>query len=93
MGVKRRAPSPTFVLIRRTALRRKPFLNLYHVDAYRLKEARELTKLGFKEVLNDPKNIVLVEWADKVKRLIPRGATWLEFKHGRRENERRITAK
>lgn len=83
LGVRRRAVSPTFILMRR-------FGNVYHLDAYRLKEPRELEKIGFKEITADPQNVVLVEWADKVRCLIPRNATWIKFKHGKQESERLI---
>ncbi len=86
LGIRRRAASPTFILMRR-------FGNVYHVDAYRLKKPQELEELGFKEIVADPRNIVLVEWAEKVGRLIPKNAVWVKLKHGRKENERVIEIK
>lgn len=83
LGIKRRAASPTFILMRR-------FGNLHHLDAYRLKKPSELARLGFPEILRNPRNIVLVEWADRVRKLIPRNAIWIKFKHGKKENERII---
>lgn len=90
LGLKRRAPSPTFIIMRRHPLRRKKFKNIFHADAYRLKKAAHLAALGFKEILTDPKNIILVEWAERVKDIMPKNTTWLTFRHGKKENERRI---
>lgn len=83
LGIKRKTTSPTFLIIRN-------YGKLYHVDAYRLKHSRELSALGFKEILKNPENIVIVEWADKVKKLLPRKMIWIKMRHGKRENERII---
>jgi len=82
-GVKRRITSPTFLIMRR-------YGNIYHVDAYRIKDVKDLEILGFKEILNNKENLVLVEWADKVKDILPKEVWWIRFKHGEKENERSI---
>jgi tRNA threonylcarbamoyladenosine biosynthesis protein TsaE len=64
--------------------------NLYHLDAYRLKKPAEFARIGLAAILREPRNIVLVEWADKIRRLIPKDAVWVGFKHGKREGERTI---
>jgi tRNA threonylcarbamoyladenosine biosynthesis protein TsaE len=83
LGFKKRAPSPTFVLIRRHSLKkrslgkrsrrsgRKVFTDVFHVDAYRLKKPGHLAALGFKEILADPRHIVLIEWPERVARIVP----------------------
>jgi tRNA threonylcarbamoyladenosine biosynthesis protein TsaE len=58
--------SPTFVLVNEYPGR----IHLYHVDVYRLREARELDSIGFEEML-DSDGAVLVEWADRVAEYIP----------------------
>ena len=80
--------SPTFVLIHRHHLKSG---DLYHIDAYRLKSEKDLLKLNIKEIFNNPKNIILIEWADRVKRAIPKTAVWIYFKHINK-NKRRISA-
>jgi tRNA threonylcarbamoyladenosine biosynthesis protein TsaE len=92
-GVKRRVLSPTFIIVKRFCFKNPRFKNIYHIDAYRLKKTQELTVLGFKDIISDPQNIVLIEWADKVRRVIPRGAFWFLFRHGKRVNERIIEIK
>lgn len=101
LGIKRRAQSPTFVIMRRYGLPHAPHgtartkrpANLFHVDAYRLKSAKHLVALDFKKILADPQNVVLIEWAERVKTILPKGTVWLTFRHGKRENERHITIK
>lgn len=89
LGVRKRILSPTFLIIKRFPLSKSNFQNLYHIDAYRVR-ASDLKKLGVKEVFKG-QNIVLIEWADKVKEILPKGTVWIKFKHGARENERQIT--
>lgn len=94
LGVKAKVLSPTFILMQPFKLLNletfKSFSTLWHVDCYRLERPEELERLGFKDILNNPKNIVVVEWADKVRRLLPKDALWIRFEHGKEENERRI---
>ncbi len=93
LGIRRRAVSPTFIIIRRFAPRHKKFTNLYHIDAYRAGNPKEILKLNLAEIFIDPKNIVIIEWADKIKSLLPPTAIWVYFQHGGRENERQIKIK
>lgn len=82
LGVKERVTSPTFVLMKIFKLgARKKFRHLIHIDAYRLESARELAALGWKEMITDPRNIIVVEWADKVKKILPKDALILKFKY------------
>lgn len=77
-------------------MRRHPLLrrdgSVFHIDAYRLKTPADLAALGFHEIAADPDNIILIEWAENVKRLLPKNTMWLRFSHGKKENERRIAA-
>jgi len=84
-GIEKRVKilSPTFIIIRRTG-------NFYHIDCYRIQGPKDLLVLGFKKILADPKNIVAIEWADLVKKIMPRYAIWVDFKFIS-ENERKIT--
>jgi tRNA threonylcarbamoyladenosine biosynthesis protein TsaE len=93
LGVKGRIVSPTFLIMRKYQItNKKTFKNFYHADLYRIEKLNELTALGFKEILNDPENIVLIEWAEKAKRIIPQSAIWVYFDH-KEENKRNIRVK
>lgn len=93
LGVKKRTASPTFILMRRFRLRKKYFKNLYHLDAYRIKKSEELFHLGLGEILLHPQNIVAIEWAERVKKILPRGTKKITFMHGKKEEERKIMIK
>ena len=90
LGIKRHLPSPTFVIFRSYPLKVIGYKFLYHVDAYRLSDAGELDVFDFDKVLVNPKNIILIEWADKIKEILPKDSIWLEFAHGKNEGERLI---
>jgi tRNA threonylcarbamoyladenosine biosynthesis protein TsaE len=92
LGIKKRSASPTFIIMRKFGIKNKELRikNVYHADAYRIKNPRELIALGIKDIFSDPKNIVLVEWADKIKKILPRGAARIKFSHGKKENGRII---
>ncbi|MFY9461924.1 MAG: tRNA (adenosine(37)-N6)-threonylcarbamoyltransferase complex ATPase subunit type 1 TsaE [Candidatus Sungiibacteriota bacterium] len=84
LGVKEKIQSPTFVLMRTYALRRRkkiPWQNLVHIDAYRLENKKEAATFGLKNIFRNPKNLVLIEWAEKIKSALPRFTLWVELKH------------
>jgi len=86
LGVSKRIISPTFILQRSYQITNKDGKKsskrqFYHVDLYRLEtEVRqELENLGFFDLLDDPRNLVLIEWADRAGKLMPKGTTWINF--------------
>jgi len=93
LGLKRPAQSPTFIIMRRHGVRKNGFKNIFHIDAYRLTEADQLAALGFEEIAHDPKNVILVEWAERAKAILPKSAIWISFTHGKKENKRTIVFK
>jgi len=68
------------------------YVNFYHVDCYRIKKPKEILDLGFKEIISNPHNIITVEWADRIKKNIPKGAIWTSFAFLGR-NKRKIVIK
>lgn len=90
LGIKKPPKSPTFILLQAfpPGIKNQELgiKNLVHIDAYRIEKPKELLHLGLKEVLNDPHNIVLIEWAEKIKKLLPKNATWIYFKHAGKNN-------
>lgn len=82
LGIKERVLSPTFIIMRRYAIN-PPYGNfvfLYHWDCYRLEQATEITALGWPAILDDPANIVIVEWPEKIQALWPAGYWRVRFK-------------
>lgn len=62
---------------------------VYHFDAYRVDE-KDILNLGWKEIISDEKNIVIVEWAERIRKIIPKNAVWIKFEWVS-EEERKIT--
>jgi len=73
LGIKNRLTSPTFVLM-------KKYNNLYHFDCYRIKNYKDMESLDFKEIISNSKNIIVIEWAEKIKNKLPKDTIWLKFK-------------
>jgi len=94
VGIKKRITSPTFVLIKNYELRIMNYERIYHIDCYRIQKPKELFKLGLKEIVGNPQNIALIEWAEKLKKILPKkNVIWLKLKYGGKENERKIIIK
>ena len=89
LGIKNRLTSPTFLIFRNYNLSGGKYKKFFHVDAYRIKKSKELDVLGLKNEIADPKNIIAIEWAEKIKKILPKNSVWLKFEH-HRENERII---
>lgn len=53
-------------------------LSVYHIDAYRIK-SKDLHELGFKDFAGKKNSVTIIEWPEKVKRIIPTGAVWINF--------------
>lgn len=65
--------SPTFTIMNQyTGYIDHSEFNIIHIDLYRIKNLNELIEVGFLEVVATPNSIILIEWADKAKELIPK---------------------
>jgi tRNA threonylcarbamoyladenosine biosynthesis protein TsaE len=69
LGVTSAVTSPTFVLVNQYRGR----VPVYHVDAYRTGSLTELVDIGIEEMLHGD-GVTVVEWADKLRPLLPAGA-------------------
>lgn len=86
LGIKKRIISPTFILMRKYNIppstgHRTLITNFYHIDLYRLGEGveTEAQNLGLFEIWKNPKNIVLIEWADKIENILPEKVIRIKF--------------
>lgn len=93
LGAHNRITSPTFIIFRSHKLRNAPHTHLFHMDAYRLKATKDLHALDFKNILKNPKHIILIEWAENIKRALPKHTHWISFDYGKKKNERVISIK
>ena len=72
LGVKKTITSPTFLLMRVYPIRHPAIKTLIHVDCYRIKKAGEIGDLGIGEYLGKKDAVVVIEWPEKIKKLLPR---------------------
>lgn len=79
LKIKENILSPTFVIQKDFLLALKNYRSLYHIDAYRLKNPEELLELGFKDLIKNPENLVVIEWVDKIKKILPRNIFKIKF--------------
>ena len=81
LGVEKRVISPTYILIREYELKGR-FNTLFHIDLYRLQEniENEAKELGITDIWENPGNIVIIEWAEKIADIMPDSAYRADFK-------------
>ncbi|MES2409531.1 MAG: tRNA (adenosine(37)-N6)-threonylcarbamoyltransferase complex ATPase subunit type 1 TsaE [Patescibacteria group bacterium] len=75
LGVTETMQSPTFVIMKSYKTTNPRFKTLVHIDAYRIENIEEIKILRLEEVFADPLNFVCIEWAEKIKEIIPEEAT------------------
>jgi tRNA threonylcarbamoyladenosine biosynthesis protein TsaE len=71
LGVEDVVTSPTFVIEKLYETNNKIFARLIHIDAYRLESGKELQVLNFEELVENPNNLILIEWPENVKEILP----------------------
>lgn len=90
LGIKNKISSPTFVIIKKYpiaeqarywtgSLKNKKYEFLFHLDAYRLKNEKELLRLGWEEIINNEKHLVFIEWPENVSKIIPSHARFVHI--------------
>ncbi|MCR4330560.1 MAG: tRNA (adenosine(37)-N6)-threonylcarbamoyltransferase complex ATPase subunit type 1 TsaE [Patescibacteria group bacterium] len=84
LGIKDTVQSPTFILERIYKIPPKSVLakhwkHLVHIDAYRLEGVKELAHLGWEEIARDPKNLIFIEWPERVADALPKDMMKIRF--------------
>ena len=94
LEIKQRIISPTFILMRKYNCSDpgSEHEDFYHIDLYRLEEniEAEVRNLGLEDVWNTKNSIVVIEWAEKIKDILPKNTVWITFKV-LEDNSRKIT--
>ncbi|WFA08715.1 tRNA (adenosine(37)-N6)-threonylcarbamoyltransferase complex ATPase subunit type 1 TsaE [Tissierella sp. Yu-01] len=83
LGVEDYITSPTFALINQYSGR----MPVYHFDVYRLENVEELYDLGFDEYFFG-NGVCIIEWADKINRMIPKEKIVIDIEKGNNLEER-----
>jgi len=87
LKIKAKIKSPTFNLIKKYPLSSDTRYKIhdtryfYHLDCYRLRDYRDLKVLGIKEILDNPENIIFIEWSDRVKKILPKNHIRIHIDH------------
>ncbi len=85
-------PSPTFVIMHRYDLATpsaQGIRRIYHIDAYRINDPDELSRLGFEEWVSDHEGLVLIEWPERIENILPENVVTVSLE-AVSETERRI---
>lgn len=75
LGLKSSPTSASFSLMKRY---QKGHTTLFHIDLFRLSEG-EVFNLGFEEMLEDEKAVILAEWPDPLARMLPQDHLEMDF--------------
>lgn len=67
--------SPTFTIVNQYDEGRLPF---YHFDVYRINHIEELYDIGYEEYFFS-QGVCLIEWAELIRDIIPKNATWIKI--------------
>lgn len=80
LGIKEIITSPTFIIEKIYKLDDHfHFDHLIHIDAYRMENGEELMTLGFDDLIQNPRNLILIEWPEKVNEVLPEDMKILKF--------------
>lgn len=82
LKIRKRITSPTFTIVQayegklRTTKKR---VTLYHLDLYRLHGMQDARTVGLEEFWGKPGTITAIEWANKIKRYLPKKTIVIHF--------------
>lgn len=79
--------SPTYTYVRQYDHKKK---KIFHIDLYRFEDMDNLFIEELHEIFENKKNIVVIEWADKLGEYLPKDSIKIYFEY-RGENSRKIT--
>lgn len=76
LEIKEDINSPTFLIYKKYFISDNKWL--YHFDAYRIEE-KDLSNIGFDEIVKEKGNIVIVEWSENIKKRLPQERVEIKF--------------
>lgn len=87
LGVRENVLSPTFVLMKiyalkhKSGIRKQGFRHFVHIDCYRITSPKDMLHLGWKDLCKDKDAIILIEWPERIRKLLPKTALHIRFLH------------
>jgi len=79
LGVERSITSPTFLLLKAYATTHNVFNKLIHIDLYRVLGWDDISELALSELWSNPKNLVVIEWAERIADYLPEQTLWIHI--------------
>lgn len=80
LGIGEKVISPTFVFVRQYKIPDSK-ITFYHIDLYRADKDTDLSTLGLEEILSNKNSLVLLEWAEKYQRNLPRDCVYININY------------
>ncbi len=90
LGIKQNITSPTFVLMKVYEVKSLKFKvkSLCHIDAYRIKTPQDIIAIGAEEYFNRPGTVTVIEWADNIKKILPKKTRYINLlQEGKRKRK------
>ena len=88
-GSRDAVSSPTFIIV--NVYRNDEQNQLFHLDAYRLESTLEAEELDLQSM--QAQGALLVEWPERMERLIPRDHLWIKLEHkDQEERQMKVTS-
>lgn len=82
LGASGPVQSPTYVIMKKHILPQgAPWQTLVHIDAYRLSGPADLAAIAWESLLENPGNLIVIEWPERVDEAVPAGSLKLSFGH------------
>lgn len=79
LGIKNRILSPSFLQLKPYPVKKRRLKYLFHFDFYRLASFSQVETKGLTEYLRTRNGLVMIEWADKIKKWLPRRTKYIYF--------------
>jgi tRNA threonylcarbamoyladenosine biosynthesis protein TsaE len=85
LGIKTKIKSPTFVIMKKylitTKENKSDFKYFFHMDAYRLKNEKELLYLNWNEIIKNEDHLIFIEWPENIIKAIPKKHYSIQISH------------
>ena len=99
LGIKKNITSPTFVMLKEyriphrhlhiSSVNREVYGTLVHIDVYRVEKIDDIKSVGIEDYFGRKDVVMVIEWAEKIKKILPKNTIYINFKHVD-ENKREI---
>jgi len=76
LGIKEVVNSPTFLIMKKYNSKKN---TLYHFDCYRISDYQEILDLGWEEIIGGENNIIVIEWPEKIEKILPKKRLEIKF--------------